>query len=85
MKFSIATLALASAVVAQVDSVPSCAKPCIDKAIKANGCDVDDYACACADMDAIANSAAGCVAGACSQDELRMLPPVNLKKLCTTH
>lgn len=74
MKYAIAALALAGAVAAQVDAIPECAKTCIDNAIVAGGCAETDYACACANMNAIQADAAPCVAGNCSASDLSMFP-----------
>ncbi|KAI0433150.1 hypothetical protein F5Y09DRAFT_299809 [Xylaria sp. FL1042] len=71
MQFTLAALTtLAIAVSAQSwDDIPACAQPCILDAVAAvTDCSSTDYACICADRDAVQNEAQSCVIAACGLD-----------------
>ena len=70
MKYAVAAALLAAIVKAQtIDDVPSCAVPCLDDAIKSEtDCDTTDYACVCANFDAIRGVATTCVIDECGPE-----------------
>lgn len=75
MKFTLATLALASVVYSQsiaseVAMLPACALTCLAPAITSAGCGLTDYACQCGTANAaIATSATPCIITGCSSDD----------------
>ncbi|KAM4064502.1 CFEM domain-containing protein [Hirsutella rhossiliensis] len=71
MKFSaVAALAVAALANAQsLSDIPSCARPCIDNAVKENTqCSTTDIPCVCKNFDAVQGPATSCVLKACGQD-----------------
>lgn len=82
MKFSLAILAVAAVAQAQTAaSIPKCAVPCLDDAVKANTkCSTTDYACICqkANFSAVQGAATGCVIEKCGSDVAlsKVLPAV---------
>ncbi|PWI63934.1 hypothetical protein PCL_02790 [Purpureocillium lilacinum] len=80
----IAILTLATLVSSQTrEDIPSCARPCLDDAIKSTtSCAIDDFACVCKNFGSIQGAAVGCVLAKCGQDTAlnKVLPAT--KKLC---
>ncbi|KAI3325709.1 hypothetical protein HD806DRAFT_533373 [Xylariaceae sp. AK1471] len=81
MKFTLASMAFAAAVVSAQSwsDIPACAQPCItDAAASTTGCAADDYACICAAQDVIEPAAEDCVIAACGEDvaETQVIPAV---------
>ncbi|GAB0136440.1 hypothetical protein EsDP_00004741 [Epichloe bromicola] len=87
MKFSAATALVMAAVVSAQSAadIPSCAKPCLDDAVKAKtSCATTDYACICKEenFSAIRGAATSCVIGKCGTETAigEVLPAT--QKLC---
>ncbi|KAI1394375.1 uncharacterized protein F4822DRAFT_424854 [Hypoxylon trugodes] len=53
-----------------ISEIPSCAKPCLDKASQAIGCSTTDNKCQCSKMDDLTTQAITCVSSECSVDDL---------------
>ncbi|KAH6848191.1 hypothetical protein B0I37DRAFT_158667 [Chaetomium sp. MPI-CAGE-AT-0009] len=65
------------------EDIPSCARPCLDDAIKSTtSCAIDDFACVCKNFGSIQGAAVSCVLAKCGQDTAlnKVLPAT--KQLC---
>lgn len=75
MKFTIATLVLASVAYSQTIAseqamLPSCSLTCLQNAITGAGCSITDYTCQCgAQKNAITTAATPCIIGACTTND----------------
>ncbi|KAM3513163.1 hypothetical protein MY11210_003188 [Beauveria gryllotalpidicola] len=83
MKYAVVAALFALAAAQTSQDIPSCAKPCIDKAVKkGTSCSTTDYACICPHMSDLSGAATGCVVEGCGADVAvgEVLPAV--KALC---
>ncbi|KAI8965187.1 hypothetical protein F5Y11DRAFT_21128 [Daldinia sp. FL1419] len=76
MQFKTLAIALFAATVAAesvqelISQIPSCAKPCLDKASTTIGCKTTDSMCQCGKIDDLTKEAITCVSTSCSADDL---------------
>ncbi|KAK3396838.1 hypothetical protein B0T20DRAFT_243899 [Sordaria brevicollis] len=72
MQFFLTLISLAAGLVAAQDpstDIPACAQPCIAEAVSsATDCSDTDYACWCANKDAIVSAGTACVLSDCGAD-----------------
>lgn len=69
MKTQVSAIAILTLAALANSQVPSCARPCLDDAIKSTtSCAIDDLACVCKNFGSIQGAAVGCVLAKCGQD-----------------
>jgi hypothetical protein len=80
--YTLALLAATLASAQDISQIPACALGCIETALtKGTKCTTTDFACICANLEAITSAATTCVLDACGLDTALSTPAPNPRLL----